>query len=110
MFRATPWVLGNTRLTVTESKRERWGSTGGSGVGAWAGNGPFEAATANMSTRSFIGSPEWPFTHRNTGSRASTNSISGCQRSTLATGSFLAFLQPLAFHRTHHLSRKQFTT
>src|SRR4051812_17142197 len=75
-----------------------------------AGNGPFEAATAIASTRSFIGSPEWPFTHWNFGDRATTSSIKGCQRSTLTTGFLLALRQPLACQRTHHLSRKQLTT
>ena len=55
-------------------------------------------------------SPEWPLTQWNAGWRCWYSSISGFHRSVLATGSFLAFFQPFACHRTHHRSRKQFTT
>ena len=54
-----------------------------------------DASTARRSTRSFIGSPLWPFTHRNvTSPRATTSSTSGSHRSRLATGLRWLFVQP----------------
>ena len=64
------------------------------------------------STRSFIRSPEWPFTHwkvtGRSGSKASGSSSS--HRSRLATGLPWALRQPRRFQPTHHRLRKQFTT
>ncbi len=70
------------------------------------------ASTARRSTRSFMRSAEWPFTQVNPTRCGSdcTASISGSQRSRLATG-FLALLsQPRANHPSHQRSRKQLTT
>jgi hypothetical protein len=69
------------------------------------------ASTANRSTRSFIGSPEWPFTQlKVTSPRARTSSMNGSHRSRLATGSFLEFFQSRFSQPSHQRSRKQWTT
>ena len=70
----------------------------------------YDAATARRSTRSFIGSPLWPFTQSQVTSRSSTSSMNGSHRSRLATGSFFEFFQPRASQPLYQPSRKQFTT
>ena len=72
---------------------------------------PRQAATARASTRSFIRSPEWPFTQPNAMSPRSTyRPTSGSHRSRLATGFLAEFVQPRSSQPCHQRSRKQLTT
>ena len=69
------------------------------------------ASTASRSTRSFMGSPAWPFTQRKvTSPRSATSSTNGSHRSRLATGLRWELTHPFLIQPSHQRSRKQLTT